>query len=100
VSVHADRDSGLASAGGYVGLGVTGANLAGRTLRDLMLGHDTKLTALPWVGHRSPRWEPEPIRWAAINGLYALYRRADRIERRSGKPSRLAHLLDRVSGRE
>jgi glycine/D-amino acid oxidase-like deaminating enzyme len=99
VSVQADRDSGLASVGGYVGLGVAAANLAGRTLRDLILGHDTELTALPWVGHRSPRWEPEPIRWAAINGLYALYRQADRIERRSGKPSRLAHLLDRASGR-
>ena len=23
--------------------------------------------ALPWVGHRSRRWEPEPIRWLGIN---------------------------------
>ena len=28
-------------------------NLAGRTLRDLVLGRDTELTRLPWVGHRS-----------------------------------------------
>ena len=45
--------SGLASAGGYVGDGVATANLAGRTLADLILGRDTDLTELPWVGHRS-----------------------------------------------
>ena len=43
---------------------------------------------LPWVGRRRPRWEPEPLRWAGIRGAYALYRLADREERRSGRPSR------------
>jgi hypothetical protein len=99
VSVEADPGSGLAWAGGYVGLGVAGANLAGRTLRDLILGRTSALTALPWVGRRPPRWEPEPLRWLAINGLYALYRHADRAERRRGRPSRLARALDGVSGR-
>ena len=46
--------TGLAWAGGYVGDGVGTTNLAGRTLRDLVLGRDTELTRLPWVGHRSP----------------------------------------------
>ncbi len=41
VSVDADPGSGLAWAGGYVGEGVAAANLAGRTLRDLMLGEPT-----------------------------------------------------------
>jgi glycine/D-amino acid oxidase-like deaminating enzyme len=58
---------GLAWAGGYVGDGVAATNLAGRTLSDLILGMDTELTALPWVGHRSRRWEPEPLRWLGIN---------------------------------
>jgi glycine/D-amino acid oxidase-like deaminating enzyme len=63
---------GLAWAGGYVGDGVAAANLAGRTLTDLILGRDTALTTLPWVGHRSRRWEPEPLRWLGINaGLRA-----------------------------
>ncbi len=53
VSVNADRSSGLAWAGGYVGEGVAASNLAARTLRDLILGRDSELTALPWVG-RSP----------------------------------------------
>jgi glycine/D-amino acid oxidase-like deaminating enzyme len=99
VSLQADREKGLAWAGGYVGQGVASANLAGRTLRDLLLGDSTALTELPWVGRRARRWEPEPIRWVAINGLYALYRQADRIERERGRPARLAAVLDRVSGR-
>jgi hypothetical protein len=31
--------------------------------------------------------------------VYALYRHADRLERRRGRPARLARLLDRASGR-
>jgi glycine/D-amino acid oxidase-like deaminating enzyme len=58
---------GVAWGGGYVGDGVAAANLAGRTLADLILGRETSRTTLPWVGHRSPRWEPEPVRWLGIN---------------------------------
>jgi glycine/D-amino acid oxidase-like deaminating enzyme len=58
---------GLGWAGGYVGDGVAAANLAGRTLADLITGTESELTGLPWVGHRSRRWEPEPLRWLAIN---------------------------------
>src|SRR5512132_1077668 len=61
-SVGLDRDSGLAWAGGYVGDGVAATNLAGRTLADLVLRQDTERVHLPWVGHRSRRWEPEPPR--------------------------------------
>jgi glycine/D-amino acid oxidase-like deaminating enzyme len=98
--VDADPDSGLAWAGGYVGEGVAAANLAGRTLRDLILGEPSALTALPWVGRRPRRWEPEPLRWSAIRGVYSLYRAADRIERRTGRPSRLGRIVDALSGRE
>ncbi|GAA4602098.1 glycine/D-amino acid oxidase-like deaminating enzyme [Actinoplanes octamycinicus] len=59
---------GVAWAGGYVGDGVAATNLAGRTLTDLILGRESDLTRLPWVGHRSRRWEPEPLRWLGING--------------------------------
>ncbi|HEX4804928.1 MAG TPA: FAD-binding oxidoreductase [Conexibacter sp.] len=98
-TVDADPRTGLAWAGGYVGRGVAAANLAGRTLRDLILGADSELTRLPWVGRRPRAWEPEPLRWLGIRGVYALYRRADAREARSGRPSRLAALADRVSGR-
>ncbi len=72
--------SGLGWAGGYTGVGVAASNLAGRTLADLVLAEPSPLTALPWVGHRSRSWEPEPARWAGVQGLYALYRLADRLE--------------------
>ena len=72
--------SGLGWAGGYTGHGVAAANLAGRTLADLAAGEKSELTTLPWVGHRSRTWEPEPARWAGVHGLYALYRLADRLE--------------------
>lgn len=85
-------------AGGYVGDGVAATNLAGRTLTDLVLGRASALTALPWVGHRSPSWEPEPWRWLGVNAGLRLARLADAEERRTGRPSRLAPLLARLTG--
>lgn len=92
-SVSYDRGTGLAQAGGYVGDGVGTANLAGRTLADLLLHRDTELTALPWVGHQHRSWEPEPLRWIAVNlGLRAMTW-ADREEQRHDRPSRIARAL-------
>jgi glycine/D-amino acid oxidase-like deaminating enzyme len=99
MSVDADRASGLAWAGGYVGEGVAASNLTARTLCDLILARDSDLTRLPIVGRQPRRWEPEPIRWASIHAVYALYREADRLERRAGRPSRLGRLVDALSGR-
>lgn len=97
-SVGFDRPSGLAWAGGYVGDGVTTANLAGRTLADLVLGHESDLIRLPWVGHRSPCWEPEPLRFLGVNAGLVATMLADRSEQRSGRPSRLPALLSRLIG--
>jgi glycine/D-amino acid oxidase-like deaminating enzyme len=92
-SVGFDRKSGLGWAGGYVGDGVSTTNLAGRTLRDLVLGAETDLTALPWVGHRSPQWEPEPARWLGINAGLRAMMLADAEERITGRPSRIARVV-------
>jgi glycine/D-amino acid oxidase-like deaminating enzyme len=99
-TVTLDPRTGLGWAGGYSGHGVAAANLAGRTLADLVRGVPSPLTTLPWVGHRSPRWEPEPARWAGVHGLYALYRTADRLESARGTPrtSVLARAGDLISG--
>ena len=99
-TVMMDPRTGLGWAGGYTGQGVAAANLAGRTLADLVRGVPSPLTTLPWVGHRSPRWEPEPARWAGVHGLYALYRTADRLESagRSSRTSLLARAGDLISG--
>jgi hypothetical protein len=79
-TVDLDRTTGLGTAGGYVGSGLTTTHLAGRTLADLVLERDTGLTRLPWVGRRVRRWEPEPLRWLGVHSMYALYRMADRRE--------------------
>ncbi|MBU9943570.1 MAG: FAD-binding oxidoreductase [Dermatophilaceae bacterium] len=84
-------------AGGYVGDGVAASNLAGRTLADLVLGRQSAITALPWVGHRSPRWEPEPLRWLGVNAGLRLAQAADREEAATGRPARLGWLLDRLT---
>ncbi|SBT52160.1 NAD(P)/FAD-dependent oxidoreductase [Micromonospora auratinigra] len=97
-SVGLDRRSGLAWAGGYVGDGVGTSNLAGRTLADLIRGAESELTALPWVNHRSPRWEPEPLRWLAVNAGLRLMFSADEAEARTGRPSRRAAAFSRLLG--
>ncbi|MET7443267.1 FAD-dependent oxidoreductase, partial [Streptomyces sp. NPDC005568] len=79
---------------------------AARTLRDLVQydsgqAGPTDLTALPWVGHRVRKWEPEPFRFVGVHGMYATYRTADRRElaTHAARSSRLARLADRVAGR-
>ncbi|MEV0713578.1 FAD-dependent oxidoreductase [Asanoa sp. NPDC050611] len=97
-SVGLDPASGLAWAGGYVGDGVGTSNLAGRTLAHLILGVDSDLVRMPWVGHRSRQWEPEPLRWLGINAALRATAAADAAESRTGRASRRAHLIERLIG--
>ena len=92
-SVGLDAATGVAWAGGYVGDGVGTSNLAGRTVADLLLGRDSELTRLPWVGHRSPRWEPEPLRWLGVNAGLRAMTAADAEERVTGRSSLAARAL-------
>ncbi|MDJ1372289.1 NAD(P)/FAD-dependent oxidoreductase [Gulosibacter molinativorax] len=100
-AVNFDRDAGILSAGGYVGHGLSGTNLAARTLRDLILGEQTDLVRLPWVGRTARNWEPEPLRWIGATALYAVYRAADGRENhsQSGKTDVLARAANVISGR-
>jgi glycine/D-amino acid oxidase-like deaminating enzyme len=88
-AVRFDPATGLASAGGYSGDGVTLTNLAGRTLADLVTGTDSDLTGLPWVNHPERRFEPEPLRWVGVNAGFKLAAAVDAVEERSGRPSRV-----------
>jgi hypothetical protein len=97
-SLGYDRHSGRAYTGGYVGDGVATANLAGRTLADLVTGAHGDLLDLPWLARRSPRWEPEPLRWLGVNAGTAVFALADRTEARTGRPSRLAPAFWRLLG--
>jgi glycine/D-amino acid oxidase-like deaminating enzyme len=97
-SVSYDPATGLGGAGGYVGDGLTTTNLAGRTLADLITGAETPLTALPWVNHRSPSWEPEPLRFLGANAGLVGTTLADEEEKITGRPSIVARLLAPLTG--
>lgn len=99
-SVSLDPRTGLGHAGGYIGSGLTATNLAGRTLRDLVLRRQSALVELPWTNRGVQSWEPEPLRWLGVSSMYTLYRAADRRESRSqAQPSRLATFADRIARR-
>jgi glycine/D-amino acid oxidase-like deaminating enzyme len=95
-SVGLDRSTGIGWAGGYVGDGVGTSNLAGRTLADLILARRSPLLSLPWVGHRSRRWEPEPLRWLGINAGLSAMRLADPEEHLTRRPSVIARTFSRL----
>jgi glycine/D-amino acid oxidase-like deaminating enzyme len=97
-SVGLDSSTGVGWAGGYVGDGLSTTNLAGRTLADLITGADSGITRLPWVGHKSPRWEPEPLRWLGVNAALRMMTWADFAESRTGRPSRAAATFSRFTG--
>lgn len=99
-TVGLDRKTGIGWAGGYVGVGVSTSNLAGRTLADLALGTDSDLVHLPWVNRRVRQWEPEPLRWLGVHGMYGLLNLADRREMRlGGPPSAAARFANWAMGR-
>lgn len=93
-----DRSTGLAWSGGYVGDGVGTAHLGGQTLADLITENPSSRTQLPWVGHQSPPWEPEPLRWIGTNVGLKVMTKADEFEDRTGRPSRLGQLFARKIG--
>lgn len=97
-SCGVDHSTGLGWSGGYVGDGVTTSFLGGRTLADLILERDTPRTHLPWVGHTSPRWEPEPFRWLGVNAGLRVMARADSAEERTGRTPVSATLVQRFLG--
>jgi glycine/D-amino acid oxidase-like deaminating enzyme len=83
-----DEATGFAWAGGYTGQGVATAHAAGAGLADLITGADTDRTRLPWVGHRSRSWEPEPLRSLAVRSVARAARVVDAFDDR-GRPSSL-----------
>ena len=93
-----DTATGIASAGGYVGDGLSTTNLAGRTLADLITGTDSGLVRLPWVNHSSPSWEREPLRFIGANAGLAAMTIADAEERVTHRPSVAAKLMGPLTG--
>lgn len=92
-----DAPSGIATARGYTGHGVSATNLAGRTLADLITGERSELTELPVVNHRSRNWELEPFRWIGIRYVQRALERLDDSAARSGRPPSGRSLAERIA---
>ena len=98
-NVSFNPESGLGSAGGYVGDGVATSNLAGRILADLVCERSSEITRLSCVNHFSKKWEIEPLRYVAVNSLTKLAMLADRKEDKTGRPARIINgIIDKISG--
>lgn len=91
-----DESTGDAVLGGYVGEGVAAANLAGRTMADLIVGNDTERSTLPWVGVKPRHWEPEPLRWIGVRSSRRIFTLADQWEQRRDRESKLASRLGKL----
>jgi glycine/D-amino acid oxidase-like deaminating enzyme len=96
-TISYDRTTGVASARGYIGHGVATTNLAGRALADLISGTSSDLTSLPLVNHRSPDWEPEPLRWLGVRYTQGAMLRIDRKSERTGTPPSGRSLAERIA---
>jgi hypothetical protein len=73
------------------------ANLAGRILTDLITGRESSLTELALVGHRSPEWEPEPLRWLGVRYVQQALQRIDDRSARSGRAPSGGSLPERLA---
>lgn len=91
-----DRRTGIATGRGYTGSGVSTANLSGRILADLITERDTPLTRLPMTTHRSPNWEPEPLRWLGTTLVRKSLQRTERIAEKTGKYPEKPTLAQRI----
>jgi glycine/D-amino acid oxidase-like deaminating enzyme len=80
--IRFDPRTGLGAVGGYAGNGVAAANLAGRTLAELVLREATERTSFAWVNRSSRNWEPEPLRWLGAQGVLRMGEWADSAERK------------------
>ncbi len=92
-----DEQTGIATARGYTGQGVATTNLSGRVLADLITCTQSELIDLPTVGHQSPKWEPEPMRYSAIRYIQHAYFRLDAKAEKTGRPSNGKSIAERLS---
>lgn len=79
-TVHFDADEKLAWLGGYTGRGVTTSALCAKTLASAITGLGSSLESLPFNRRKSPKWEPEPLRWIGARYVQNAFARIDQAE--------------------
>ena len=92
-----DQTTGRAEIGGYVGDGVTLSYLVAKTLAEKM--SNIKTANLPFIDQGIGRWEPEPIRYLAVNAGFKATVLADYEEKITKRPSLLASIIDPLINR-
>ncbi|CAN5830012.1 FAD-dependent oxidoreductase [soil metagenome] len=92
-----NRTTGIATARGYTGQGVTTTNVSGRVLADQILGNRSELALFPTVGHRSPDWEPEPLRFLGVRYIQQQYFKIDERAEMTGIAPDGSTLAERMS---
>jgi glycine/D-amino acid oxidase-like deaminating enzyme len=92
-----DQTTGRAEIGGYVGDGVTLSYLVAKTLAEKM--SNIKTANLPFIDQGIGRWEPEPIRYLAVNAGFKATVLADYEEKITKRPSLLAAIIDPLINR-
>jgi glycine/D-amino acid oxidase-like deaminating enzyme len=83
-TVSFDPAQGIGMAHGYTGNGVSTTNLAGRTLADMITGHQSELLRLPHANHKTRLWEPEPFRFLGVRFVQRSFMKIDREAEQSG----------------
>jgi glycine/D-amino acid oxidase-like deaminating enzyme len=92
-----DPRTGIATARGYIGHGVSTTNIAGRVLTDLITGTPSPLVTLPVVNHQSRDWEVEPFRWLGVRYAQWAVGRLDATAERTGKPPTGRSIAERLA---
>jgi glycine/D-amino acid oxidase-like deaminating enzyme len=91
--VQFDASSGFGRLGGYAGDGVTMSFLASKILANLITANPDPVTQLHFVNRTIRKWEPEPLRYIAVNSLVKLSGVADKEEVKTTRPSVVSRII-------
>ena len=87
-TVGLDQATGIGWAGGYVGVGVSTSNLAGPHAGRSRPGpRHRPHHACPGSTAGCAQWEPEPLRWLGVHGMYKLLRHRRRPRNPAWRPA-------------
>jgi glycine/D-amino acid oxidase-like deaminating enzyme len=91
--VQFDPDSGFGRLGGYAGDGVTMSYVAAKIIANLIKNTSNPITQLHFVNRELRSWEPEPLRYFAVNSLVKLSGLADTEEKITSRPSMVSRII-------
>ena len=91
--VQFDPNSGFGRLGGYAGDGVTMSYLAAKIIANLIEKTSNPVTQLHFVNRKLRMWEPEPLRYFAVNSLVKLSGVADTEEKITSRPSVVSRII-------